>query len=298
MTNPGFLSGEGQATPPASLDAPGSGRAFWKMSGSGNDFVVFDARTIDPGRLAEPAAIRALCARRTGVGADGVVFLEPWADGDFRMRYYNADGSRASMCGNAALCISRLAVELGAGPAAGFRFATDAGILTGRIRDGLPEVDLGAVGDLRPYVDLDLGPGESRAGFAVAGVPHAVILCDDADRVALAERGAMVRWHNAFPDGANANFVSPSGNGWRMRTFERGVEGETLACGTGAIASAAVLAAWEGREEGGVTRILTSSGLTLEVRLEREGSSWRASLRGSAAIVFRGTLAEVPGKRD
>ena len=268
------------------------GRPFWKMSGSGNDFVVFDARRTGAGPLAEPEVIAALCARRTGVGADGVVFLEPWAPGDFLMRYYNADGSRASMCGNAALCISRLAVELGAADASGFRFSTDAGILTGRIRDGLPEVDLGPVRDIREDAGLELTGGETRAGYAVAGVPHAVVLCRDADAVAIDERGAAVRWHPGFPDGANANFVSPAAEGWRMRTFERGVEGETLACGTGAVATAAVLALWEGRDSG-VTRILTSSGLPLEVRLARDGDDWRPSLRGNAAIVFEGTLREV-----
>ena len=268
------------------------GRPFWKMSGSGNDFIVFDARSSEPGHLAEVDAIASMCARRTGIGADGVVFLEPWAEGDFRMRYYNADGSRASLCGNAALCISRLAVLLGAAPEKGFRFATDAGPLTGRIRDGLPEVDLGPIRDLRTDVDLALGDGETRVGFAVAGVPHAVVLCADAEAVALADRGARVRWHTGFPEGANANFVSPAGDAWRMRTFERGVEGETLACGTGAVATAALLTAW-GDQGSGVTRILTSSGLPLEVRLVRDGSLVRPSLRGHAAIVFRGELGEI-----
>lgn len=269
-----------------------AGRHFWKMSGSGNDFVVFDARTEPPGSLAEPAAIQALCARRTGVGADGVVFLEPWDGGDFRMRYYNADGSRASLCGNAALCISRLATELGAASDAGFTFVTDAGVLTGRIREGRPEVDLGPVQGVEPDVDLELGPGEKRAGFAVAGVPHAVILCADADAIDLADRGRSVRWHPGFTEGANANFVSRAGAAWRMRTFERGVEGETLACGTGAVATAAVLAAWGDRTPGG-TRLLTSSGEELEVRLTEAGGIWRPSLRGGATIVFEGVVGEV-----
>jgi diaminopimelate epimerase len=128
-------------------------------------------------------------------------------------------------------------------------------------------------------------------------VPHAVVLCADADAIALAERGAAVRWHPEFPEGANANFVSPGADGWRMRTFERGVEDETLACGTGAVATAAVLAAWK-QGTAGVTRILTSSGLPLEVRLERVEGEWRPSLRGNAAIVFRGTMGEIGITRD
>jgi diaminopimelate epimerase len=268
------------------------GRPFWKMSGSGNDFVFFDARAAGPGRLADPETVRRICARRTGVGADGIVFLEPFPEGDFRMRYYNADGSRASMCGNAALCSAWLAVELGFAAAEGFHFATDAGVLTGRIREGLPEVDLEPVREVALDVAVDLGEGESRIGFALAGVPHAVILCADAAAVQVDERGRTVRWSSAFPEGANVDFVSPAPGGWRMRTFERGVEGETLACGTGAVASAAVLAAWAGGS-GGTTRILTSSGLPLEVSFRSEGEAERPTLRGSAKLVFRGSLGEV-----
>ena len=268
------------------------GRAFWKMSGSGNDFVFFDAREEPAGDLADPETIRRLCARRTGIGADGVVFLEGFAEGDFRMRYYNADGSRASLCGNAALCISRLAVELGAADPGGYRFGTDAGVLSGRIRDGVPEVDLGPVRELQPDVPISLGEGEARAGFALAGVPHAVILCADVAAVDVEVRGRLVRNAPTFPEGANVNFVSRAEGGWRMRTFERGVEGETLACGTGAVASAAVLGAWKEAPAAG-TRILTSSGLPLDVRITADGGALRPSLSGSAEIVFRGTLGRV-----
>ena len=268
------------------------GRPFWKMSGSGNDFVFFDAREAGPGPLADPDTIRRICARRTGVGADGIVFLEPYPAGEFRMRYYNADGSRASLCGNAALCSSWLAVELGFAAPDGFHFATDAGVLTGRIRDGLPEVDLEPVREISPDVPVDLGEGEARIGFALAGVPHAVILCADAETVQVDERGRTVRWSSLFPEGANVDFVSPVPGGWRMRTYERGVEAETLACGTGAVASAAVLAAWAGTG-GGATRILTSSGLPLDVSFRSEDGAQRPSLRGSARLVFRGTLGEL-----
>jgi diaminopimelate epimerase len=140
------------------------GRRFWKMSGSGNDFVFFDARSESAGRLADPAVIQQLCARRTGIGADGVVFLEPWHGGDFRMRYFNSDGSLASMCGNAALCSSRLAVELGAAQPAGFTFQSDSGILSGRIREGLPEIDLAPGGGGTTHVDKPRDGGARRGG--------------------------------------------------------------------------------------------------------------------------------------
>jgi diaminopimelate epimerase len=262
------------------------------MSGSGNDFVFFDARAASPGPLAEPETIQQICARRTGVGADGIVFLEPYPEGEFRMRYYNADGSRASLCGNAALCSSWLAVELGFAAPEGFRFATDAGVLAGRIRDGLPEVDLEPIREIVPDVAVDLGEGESRIGFALAGVPHAVILCADAEAVQVDERGRTVRWSPVFREGANVDFVSRVPGGWRMRTYERGVEGETLACGTGAVACAAVLAAWAGGSVG-TTRILTSSGLPLDVSFRADGGVHRPSLRGSARLAFRGTLGAI-----
>ncbi len=259
------------------------------MNGSGNDFVVFDVREVPPGKLTDPDVIQGLCARRTGIGADGVVLLHEFGDGDFRMEYHNADGSRASLCGNAALCSARLAVDLGFADAEKFRFGTDAGVLTGRIRDGMPEIDLSPVEEVKTDVGVELSAGETRIGFALAGVPHAVVLCGDADAVPLEARGRALRRDPAFRDGANVDFVSRAGSEWRMRTYERGVEGETLACGTGAVATATVLAAW-GHAPVGCTRILTSSGLPLDVRLTREGSRWRPSLSGSAVVSFRGVV--------
>jgi len=113
--------------------------SFFKMSGSGNDFVVVDVRTHQIPQLTEAETIRALCARGTGIGADGLVLLEAAPEVDFRMAYYNADGSRASMCGNAALCCTRLATELGGPNSRDLLFETDAGRMKGRIRDGVPE---------------------------------------------------------------------------------------------------------------------------------------------------------------
>ena len=262
------------------------------MSGSGNDFVFFDVREVPAGRLTDPEVIQALCARRSGIGADGVVLLQDYEWGDYRMRYFNADGSQASLCGNASLCSAKLAVELGAADADGFRFATDAGVITGRMREGMPEIDLAPVEEVATDVDLELAAGETRIGFARAGVPHAVVLCADADAVPLDDRGRSIRRNTVFRDGANVDFVSPVGADWRMRTYERGVEAETQACGTGAVATAALLAAW-GRAVEGDVRIVTSSGLPLMVRLLLDRGRWRPSLRGSAVVTFRGVV-DVP----
>jgi diaminopimelate epimerase len=269
----------------------GAGRAFYKMSGSGNDFVVFDARTEPAGALEKENVIRTMCARGTGIGADGVVFVEkaPTSDADLLMRYFNSDGSRAAMCGNAALCVTRLAAELGAGAAAGMRMQTDDGVLTARYVGGLPEVDLRPVLEVKPDAGIDQAAGEHRIGFALAGVPHLVVLCDDATVVDVAGRGRALRRHASLPGGANVNFVSRRRLGWLMRTFERGVEGETLACGTGAIATAVLLTVW-GESIRPQTELETRSGRKLTVTLERSGGDWKPTLRGPGDLVFRGEL--------
>jgi diaminopimelate epimerase len=266
------------------------GREFFKMSGSGNDFVVFDARKEPAGALESPERIQAICASGTGVGADGVVFLELSRGADFGMRYFNRDGSLASLCGNAALCITRLASELGAASASGMAFESGAGIIQARLRGGLPEIDLQPVTEVVESFEVPRLPGERRIGFALAGVPHLVVLCDDAELTDVGARGRELRHLPTLSEGANANFVSRRSDAWAMRTFERGVEAETLACGTGAVASAILLSAWglAGQE----VRLLTRSKRVLTVRLSRDGGSWRPSLSGEGRIVFRGCLGE------
>jgi diaminopimelate epimerase len=270
-----------------------TGRTFYKMSGSGNDFVMIDARTEPAGELDRPDWVRAVCARGTGIGADGVVFLEPSTEAAFRIRYLNSDGSLAALCGNATLCSARLAVELGGADRTGFAIQTDAGILPARFVNGRPEIDLETISEV--VVDdprVRLVDGESRAGFAVAGVPHVVIRVDDVQPVDVVGRGAPIRRDPSFRQGANVNFVSPrAAGGWRMRTYERGVEAETLACGTGAVAAAVLLNAWG--EAAPTVELQTRSGQMLHVRLVRRGRSWQPSLAGEARIVFRGALGEL-----
>jgi diaminopimelate epimerase len=271
------------------------GRRFWKMSGSGNDFVVFDSRgaEADGASWERPEAIQTLCARGTGVGADGVVFLaEPGRAGAaLAMRYYNSDGSRGAFCGNATLCVTRLGGELGAGPVGDLVLASDSGPVRARMGHSGPEIDLPAVAESALEVPgLALDPGERRIGFALAGVPHLVVLCDDVERVPVSERGRELRRSDFRAGGANVNFVSTRGGRWWIRTFERGVEGETLACGSGAVASAVLLARW--RESGDSSSLITRSGRPLTVRLSREGESWRPTLAGEGRIVFTGELAE------
>jgi len=289
-----------------------AGRTFFKMSGSGNDFVMVDAREEAPGRLSDPAVVQRVCARGTGVGADGIVFLCGSDSATIQLIYLNADGSRAEFCGNATLCTTRLAVELGIGSADGLTIETDSGVVSARMRDGRPEIDLPGVTDVRPTAaQLDLQFGERRIGFAEVGVPHLVIECDDISTVDVVGRGRPLRHHQTLPKGANVNFVSrqPAGGarsarsapsdggersdrgGWRMRTYERGVEAETLACGSGSVATAILLNEWGLADP--TVELETSSGEPLVIRLARDGSMWIPSLSGEGRVVYQATLSEI-----
>ena len=266
---------------------------FYKMSGSGNDFVVFDGRQNGTSAVLDPVAVQAMCDRRTGVGADGVVLLAPEPGVAFRMIYINADGSRAGMCGNAALCSTQLAVELGLAAGQGMEFATDSGRVRARLVDGDPEIDLAPIRQVDTEVDLPREAGERRMGFVEAGVPHLVVEVDAVAGVDVQRRGRMLRHDKDFVAGANVDFVAgdSAGDAWSMRTYERGVEGETLACGTGAVSCALMLRLWG--LSGDETRIRTRSGRIMRVRLRRERESWLPALSGEARVVYEGRLRDV-----
>ena len=270
-----------------------AGRTFYKMSGSGNDFVILDATRAPAPEFMVAAAVQAICARATGIGADGVVLLESSELADYRMTYLNSDGSRADLCGNASLCSARLAHELGILHASEFRFETDAGVLGGRLLQAGPEIDLLPVREVRRNLPIGLETGELWMGYTIAGVPHLVVRVDDVSKVDVLGRGRPLRGHPTLgPAGANVNFVSPNGpDAWRIRTFERGVEGETLACGTGSVATAIHLAS--SGEAGVVVPLTTKSGAVLIVRLTRSDKGWQPSLSGEARIVFEGRMGEL-----
>lgn len=273
-----------------------SGTVFYKMTGSGNDFVMLDGRYVRDEDWT-PDRIRAVCDRRRGVGADGFLILRPEGPAAVRMLFYNCDGSRAPMCGNASLCSTRLAARLGLAPDE-FTLVTDSGGFPVRVLPGegeraelhLPDFDAPR------RVEVATRPGEHSIWFARSGgPPHVVVVCDDVDQVDVERRGRELRYDQAFaPDGANINFVSPpnaaSDGRWPMRTYERGVEGETLACGTGAVGCAAVLATL-GRLSPPVV-LLSRGGFPLGVRCtvgpERIRDVW---LAGEGRLLFRGALA-------
>ncbi|WP_461415604.1 diaminopimelate epimerase [Gemmatimonas sp.] len=271
------------------------------MTGSGNDFVFFDGREVSREVVTSPEAIKRICNRHNGIGADGLVYLESSdAPSPVVVHYFNSDGTAADLCGNATLCSTALSAALGIASRDRMELSTGAGIIRSRVShaDGLslPEIDLRDVAEIRLDVPIELGPGERRLGFAVAGIPHLVILCDDAEAIDVMARGPFLRWHQETgPKGANVNWVSrlPDGR-WRYRTFERGVEGETLACGTGAVATGVLLTSW-GLAAGKTTTIVTSSGRELLVQLEpleldsgTPGRRFRPTLRGEGRVVYRG----------
>lgn len=270
---------------------------FYKMTGSGNDFVFLDGREHD---LADwPAArIAAVCDRRRGVGGDGLVRIAPEPDGAVRMVYFNSDGSHADMCGNAALCSTRLAVHLGMAAPERVDLATDAGRLESRCVGPAWAAELRfPTAPIPAPLELALATGEQRALQGTVGVPHTVVLVADIEEVDLEGRGRALRFDPAVgPHGSNINFVARSADGhaaWDIRTYERGVEGETLACGTGTIAAGLALA-HIGLADLPV-RIRSRSGSIYSVSGVLDGSEasdvW---LCGEGRLVFTGSLT-APG---
>ena len=269
------------------------GLPVYKMTGSGNDFVMLDARVSSPAEWT-PQDMQAVCARGMGIGADGIVFVGPGSHaGAARMIYYNADGSHAAMCGNAALCSTTLAAHLSIGPADGIELETDAGTYQSRSLDGgRAELHLAPVEAPAAVPGLGLVGRERQAVLSRVGVPHLIVLVDEVDQVALMERGRALRFDPALaPEGANINFISTDENGtWRMRTYERGIEGETLACGTGAVGAGCAIQEW------GLGRlpinIQSRSGRILGVRATKASTGCYEDvwLAGEGRMVFRGVI--------
>jgi diaminopimelate epimerase len=185
-----------------------------------------------------------------------------------------------------------LAVELGIVGEGEFTFETTSGPVTARFADGLPEIDMVPVTELTPHFRSPLSSGERRMGYARVGVPHLVVEVDDVALVDVFGRGRALRRLPELRDGANVNFLSRLGDGtWQIRTYERGVEEETLACGTGAVASASILNSW-GAASGDVS-LVTRSERRLTVRMHQFGSGKPPALCGEGRIVFTGWLGDV-----
>ncbi|MEI8292361.1 MAG: diaminopimelate epimerase [bacterium] len=265
---------------------------FTKMNGAGNDFVVLDNRTRS--LSLDGAAIARLCDRHRGIGADGLLAVEP-ADGqaDFRMRYYNSDGGEAEMCGNGARCFARFAARLMPEKTASVSFETQAGLITAALEGDLVTLDMGRPQDHREVQSLELEGFAHQVHFINTGVPHAVIFVPDVEKIDVQSLGSALRWHEAFrPKGTNANFAEVVGEDLLvLRTYERGVEGETLACGTGVCATALLHAAQTGAAS--PIHVKVRGGDTLRVDFEKntDGTFAGARLTGPADFVFEGAIS-------
>ena len=268
--------------------------SFWKMSGSGNDFILIDNRRGIVAAGAGPDLARRLCARGFSVGADGLILIERSREADFAWRFFNADGSEAAMCGNGGRCAARYAFLRKIAPAR-LRFATGAGIIRAEVRGDRVKLQLPLPTGYRERVPAGVAGRALDPGFIVVGVPHAVVHADGLEQVPVAEWGRSLRFDPAFgPAGTNVNFFRLEGpRRLRVRTYERGVEGETMACGTGAVATTLV-AADAGLVKSPVT-VTTSGGEELTVHFRRRGGVYtEVHLEGKADVVFEGKTWEEP----
>ena len=262
---------------------------FWKMNGAGNDFVMLDNRSLQHDLSKEQIA--ALCDRHRGVGADGLLAVEPAQHGaDLRMRYYNADGGEAEMCGNGARCFARFANMLAGWNLQRVTFETLAGVIGATCHGDDVCIQMSDPHGQRMGLTLDVAGQQQTVHFINTGVPHAVVVVEDVNAVPVREWGAALRYHKEFqPKGTNANFLKATPDGIAIRTYERGVEDETLACGTGMVASALVHHELTGAPS--PVRVKVKGGDTLEIGFEKTAAGYRrVTLTGPADIVFEGEV--------
>jgi diaminopimelate epimerase len=263
---------------------------FTKMNGAGNDFVLIDNRSRQ--FQLQPAQIARLCDRHQGVGADGVILLAPCASGqaDWAWDFYNSDGSSAEMCGNGARCFARFVRRL-TGSNGNLSFETRAGVIRASFQGEEVTVHLTPPKDLRLRQQVKLSVGPTEIHSLNTGVPHAVLFVPDADQAMVLPLGPEIRNHPHFaPRGTNVNFVQVLGPGRiRVRTYERGVEGETLACGTGMTAAALIAAELLGFPS--PVQVRVQSGDKLEISFARAGGQFtNVGLAGPAEFVFEGRI--------
>ena len=288
---------------------------FTKMNGAGNDFVILDNR--DGSLALDTTTIARLCDRHRGVGADGLLVVEPAQNGaDFRMRYYNSDGGEAEMCGNGARCFARFAQKIG-GNADDVSFETMAGVIRAKMLGDNVRIQMSEPHSLALNETLRAGSARVVVHSLNTGVPHAVVFVGDCtksadlrsttrtspagpllhalradlDAVDVRSLGRALRTHPHFePKGTNVNFVAQTGlNAIAIRTYERGVEDETLACGTGMVACALIFHELAG--VGSPVQVVVRGGDTLEVAWEKDEASWKnVTLTGPADFTFEGQV--------
>ena len=264
---------------------------FYKMNGAGNDFIIVDNRDLKSSLDTE--TIEALCDRHRGIGADGLLAVEPAQNGaDYRFRYYNADGGEAEMCGNGARCFGRFTAHLSDEAAEKVTFETIAGTLTAEMVGDDVRIAMSEPKDLRLNLSTTISGLDAELHFVNTGVPHVVVFVDDLDDLDVFTHGRDIREHEDFaPAGTNANFAKIlEANHIAIRTYERGVEDETLACGTGMVASALIHHLLTGAPS--PIKVDVEGGDTLEIGFEKTGEKTfkNVTLTGPADFVFEGEI--------
>ena len=265
---------------------------FYKMSGSGNDFIIIDNRESVVDEIDLSGFISSVCRRKMSVGADGFILIENTDTADFKWRFFNSDGGTAEMCGNGARCAARFAyLKQIAGQK--MSFETLAGLVHANIKKDRVEIKMPDPFDFKTDYFVKLKSGSITVSSINTGVPHVVIETEDIDNANVVKTGREIRFHKEFaPEGTNVNFVCRGNEGIiEIRTYERGVEEETLACGTGSIAAALVMS--EKADILSPVKVLTKSGEFLFIYFEKEGNRfYNVYLEGDARVVYEGRLWE------
>jgi len=263
---------------------------FYKMSGSGNDFIIVDNRDriVDETDLLN--FIVKVCRRKMSVGADGFILVENTEGADFKWRFFNSDGSVAEMCGNGARCVARFAYLNGIAGSE-MSFETGAGIVEAQVAGESVKIKMTDPSDLKTDYTLELKDRSISVSSINTGVPHVVMVTDTLDDVEVVKMGREIRFHDMFaPAGTNVNFICPiKDDTIGVRTYERGVEDETLACGTGSVAGALIMA--RKMKIDAPIHVLTRSGVNLKIYYKEKDATYQdIYLEGDARVIYRAKL--------
>lgn len=268
---------------------------FTKMVATGNDFVLADNRDKKiENRIKNLSRFaKEVCARKYSVGADGLLLLESSLKADIAMRIFNPDGSEVTMCGNGSRCIAYYAVKksIAGSP---MTIEAKAGILSAQVSNNLVSVEMTPPKGLKNKFSLSIDGRAIELGFVNTGVPHAIDFVDELKAVDVKDIGRKIRFHKEFaPEGTNANFVKVTDrHNILIRTYERGVEDETLACGTGAVAGA-IMASERGYADSPIG-VKTWGGEILRVHFKKEKGVYKeVFLEGEVKLIYEGRLGNV-----
>jgi diaminopimelate epimerase len=269
-----------------------TGVEFTKMNGSGNDFIIINNMNKIFSSDEFRRYVTSICRRKLSIGADGVIILEPSAVADFKWRFFNADGSEAEMCGNGSRCAAKYAFEHGISEKF-LKFETLAGIIEAEIKDKSVKVLITKPFNLQMDYEIFIKDKKYFVSSINTGVPHVVKFVKELENYDVEKMGKLIRYHEFFqPNGTNVNFVSvESRDTLQIRTYERGVEAETLACGTGSVAAA--LIAYKKSFVKKPVKVKNQGGETLVIDFtEENGSFGKVFLEGDAKFVFQGKILE------